>query len=136
MALGFNMVGVQNNTISGFNENGNFAFNGSRTGFGLADFMTGLPNDFTQTNATPDDLRQWIMSFYAQDTFRLSPKFTINLGVRWEPTFADPDKYRRGTSFSTAGFAARTISTVHPNPPAGLSFPGDPAIPAPNWHGH
>src|SRR5258708_6692912 len=136
MSFGFNLIRVQNNTISGFNENGNFAFNGSRTGFGLADFMTGLPNDFTQTNATPDDLRQWIMSFYAQDTFRLNPKFTINLGVRWEPTFADPDKYRRGTSFSTAGFAAGTISTVHPNAPAGLSFPGDPGIPAANWNGH
>ena len=57
--FGFNIEHVQNNTISGFNENGNFAFNGSRTVLGLADFMTGLPSDFTQTNATPDDLRQW-----------------------------------------------------------------------------
>ena len=73
MSIGFNVVRVQNNTISGFQENGNFAFNGSRTGLSLArDFMTGLPNDFGQTNATPDDLRSWIMSFYAQDTFKLS----------------------------------------------------------------
>ncbi len=136
MAFGFNLIRVQNNTISGFNENGNFAFNGSRTGFGLADFMTGLPNDFTQTNATPDDLRQWIMSFYAQDTFRLNSRITLNFGVRWEPTFSDPDKYGRGTSFSMAGFLADKISTVHPNAPAGLSFPGDPGIPAANWNGH
>ena len=81
------------------------------TGFGLADFMTGLPNDFTQTNATPDDLRTWIMSFYAQDTYKLSNKITINLGVRWEPTFADPDKYKRGSSFSLAGFNAGQVSS-------------------------
>src|SRR5215470_7919834 len=106
MAFGFNLVRVQNNTISGFQENGNFTFNGSRTGLGLADFMLGVPNDFSQTNATPDDLRQWIMSFYAQDTIKVSPRFTLNAGIRWEPTFADPDKYGRGTSFSFPGFLA------------------------------
>src|SRR5215472_10474234 len=56
IAFGFNLVRVQNNTISGFNENGTFSFNGSRTNLGMADFLAGLPNDFQQTNATPDDL--------------------------------------------------------------------------------
>jgi hypothetical protein len=134
-AFGGNLERVQNNTVSGFNENGNFTFNGSRTGLGLADFLTGLPSDFTQTNATPDDLRQWIMSYYAQDTFKLNSRLTINAGIRWEPTFADPDKYKRGTSFSLAGFYAGEVSTVHPNAPAGLFFPGDPGIPRANWNG-
>ncbi|HEV3202313.1 MAG TPA: carboxypeptidase regulatory-like domain-containing protein [Bryobacteraceae bacterium] len=136
MAFGFNLVRVQNNTISGFQENGNFTFNASRTGLGLADFMLGLPNDFSQTNATPDDLRQWIMSVYAQDTFQISPRFTLNFGVRWEPTFSDPDKYGRGTSFSRAGFDAGQRSTVYPNAPAGLFFKGDPGIPDAMWNGH
>ena len=136
MAFGFNLVRVQNNTISGFNENGNFTFNGSRTGFGLADFLTGLPSDFTQTNATPDDLRQWIMSFYAQDTFKVSPRVTLNFGLRWEPTFPDPDKYGRGTSFSLPAFYAKQFSTVYPNAPAGMFFKGDAGIPAAMWNGH
>jgi hypothetical protein len=136
MSFGFNLERVQNNTVSGFNENGNFAFSGSRTGFGLADFLTGLPSDFTQTNATPDDLRQWIMSFYAQDSFKVSNRFTVNLGIRWEPTFSDPDKYGRGTSFSLPAFYAGQVSTVHPNAPAGLFFPGDKGIPDANWNGH
>ncbi len=135
MAFGFNLVRVQNNTVSGFQENGNFTFNGSRTGLGMADFMTGLPNDFSQTNATPDDLRTWIMSFYAQDTFKISQHFTVNYGIRWEPSFSDPDKYGRGTSFDLTAFAAGTVSTVHPNAPAGLFFPGDKGIPAANWNG-
>src|SRR5205814_4934463 len=120
--LRVHVVRVQNNTISGFQENGNFAFNGSRTGLSLADFMTGLPNDFSQTNATPDDLRSWIMSFYAQDTYRVTRNFTLNFGVRWEPMFADPDKYGRGTSFSLPGFYAGQFSRVYPNAPAGLFF--------------
>ena len=136
MAFGFNLVRVQNNTISGFNENGNFAFNASRTGLGLADFLTGLPSDFQQTNATPDDLRQWIASVYAQDTFKWNQRFTVNFGIRWEPTFADPDKYRRGTSFSYPGFYAGQFSTRYPNAPAGLFFPGDKGIPEANWNGH
>ncbi len=136
MGFGFNVIRVQNNTVSGFNENGNFTFNGSRTGLGLADFLTGLPNDFTQTNATPDDLRQWIMSFYAQDTFRVSSHFTLNYGIRWEPTFSDPDKYRRGSSFNINSFYAGQFSTVYPNAPAGLFFPGDKGIPDANWNGH
>ena len=136
MAFGFNLVRVQNNTISGFQENGNFTFNGSRSGLGLADFMLGLPNDFSQTNATPDDLRQWILSIYAQDTFRISSRFTLNFGIRWEPTFPDPDKYGRGTSFSLAGFYAGQRSSVYPNAPAGLFFKGDPGIPDAMWNGH
>jgi len=136
MAFGFNLVRVQNNTISGFNENGTFSFNGSRTNLGMADFLAGLPNDFQQTNATPDDLRQWIMSFYAQDTFKVSPKLTLNFGLRWEPTFPDPDKYGRGTSFSLPGFYAKQFSTVYTNAPAGLFFKGDPGIPDAMWNGH
>src|SRR5215467_4985800 len=136
MAFGFNLVRVQNNTISGFQENGNFTFNGSRTGLGLADFMLGVPNDFSQTNATPDDLRQWIMSFYAQDTIKVSPRFTLNAGIRWEPTFADPDKYGRGTSFSLPAFFAGQRSVVYPNAPAGLFFKGDAGIPDAMWNGH
>ena len=136
MAFGFNLVRVQNNTVSGFQENGNFAFNGSRTGLGLADFMLGLPNDFSQTNATPDDLRTWIMSFYAQDTFKISQKVTLNFGVRWEPTFSDPDKYGRGTSFSLPAFFAGQFSKIYPNAPAGLFFKGDQGIPDAMWNGH
>ena len=146
IAFGFNLVRVQNNTISGFEENGNFNFNGSLTGnttvpgctncgLGLADFMLGRPSNFEQTNATPNDLRQWIMSFYAQDTFKINSRVTLNFGVRWEPTFSDPDKYGRGTSFSLPAFYAGKFSTVHPNAPAGLFFQGDPGIPDAMWDG-
>ena len=53
------------------------------------------------------------MSFYAQDSFKVSPQLTLNFGLRWEPTFSDPDKYGRGTSFSLAGFYAGQLSTVY-----------------------
>jgi hypothetical protein len=136
IALGFNLIRIQNNTLSGFDENGTFTLNGSFTGSPLADFMTGQVSDFQQTNPTPDDLRQWVMSFYAQDSFKVSPRFTFNFGLRWEPTFADPDKYGRGDSFSESAFYANQFSTVHPSAPAGLFFKGDPGIPPAMWNGH
>ncbi|HEY3840993.1 MAG TPA: carboxypeptidase regulatory-like domain-containing protein, partial [Bryobacteraceae bacterium] len=135
ISMGFNLIRVQNNTVSGFNENGNFTFNAAVTGLGLADFMLGKPSDFTQTNATPDDLRTWLMSFYVQDSYKMSKNVTWNFGLRWEPTFSDPDKYGRGTSFSLPAFLAGQFSTVHPNAPAGLFFKGDAGIPDAMWNG-
>ncbi len=135
MAFGFSLARVQNNTISGFQENGNFTFNASRTGLGLADFLTGLPNSFNQTNATPDDLRQWILNFYAQDSFKMSKRFTFNFGIRWEPTFPTVDKYLRGSQFNSAAFRAGQVSQRYPNAPAGLLFPGDPGVPDATWNG-
>lgn len=135
IGFGFNIIRVQNNTISGFDENGAPTWNGMFTGLGMADFLLGKMSDFQQTNATPDDLRTWVMSYYAQDSYRVSKNFVLNFGLRWEPTFSDPDKYGRGTSFSETAFLAGQHSTKDPTAPAGLFVPGDPGIPAANWNG-
>jgi hypothetical protein len=133
--FGFNVIRVQNNTISGFDENGAPAWNGQFTGLGMADFLLGKMSDFQQTNSTPDDLRTWVMSYYAQDSIRMNNHLVLNFGLRWEPTFSDPDKYKRGDSFIESAFLAGQVSTLHPNAPPGLFFPGDPGIPAANWNG-
>src|SRR5580700_8372520 len=135
MSFGFNLIRIQNNTLSGFDENGYPVFNGQFTGLGMADFMLGLMSDFQQTNPTPDDLRTWVMSYYAQDSYRINKNFVVNFGLRWEPTFSDPDKYGRGTSFSQSAFLANQHSTKDPTAPAGLFVPGDPGIPSANWNG-
>ncbi|HUA82560.1 MAG TPA: carboxypeptidase-like regulatory domain-containing protein [Bryobacteraceae bacterium] len=138
--FGGNLIRVQNNTISGFDENGAPTWNGyysgggaSSGGLGMADFLLGKMSDFQQTNATPDDLRTWIMSYYAQDSFKINNHFTLNFGVRWEPTFADPDKYKRGDSFQENEYIAGVTSPSHPTAPLGLFFPGDPQDPRANW---
>jgi Carboxypeptidase regulatory-like domain len=136
ISFGFNLIRIQNNTVSGFDENGAPAFNGSFSGLGMTDFLLGRMSDFQQTNATPDDLRQWVMSIYAQDSFKVSKTFVLNFGLRWEPTFADPDKYGRGTSFNMAAFLAGQRSTVNPTAPPGLFFKGDAGIPAAMWNGN
>jgi hypothetical protein len=76
-----------------------------------------------------------VMSIYAQDSFKISKTLVLNFGLRWEPTFADPDKYGRGTSFSLPAFLAGQRSTVNPTAPPGLFFKGDPGIPDAMWNG-
>ena len=136
IAFGVNFVRTQNNLISGFNENGTFTFNGSLTGSSLADFLLGRPSGFGQTNPTPDDLRQSIVALYVQDTFKMSPRITVNAGLRWEPTLPNTDKYGRGTYFDFGAFAAGQTSSVYENAPPGLFFVGDSGFSRSLWDRH
>jgi len=49
-----------------------------------ADFLFGTPSSFQLANYFVVHLRQTMESVYAQDDWKLSPKVTLNLGVRWE----------------------------------------------------
>ena len=47
-----------------------------------------------------DYIRQTVIAAYVQDAFHATPHFTINYGVRWEPSVPAYDKYGRGNQFS------------------------------------
>jgi Carboxypeptidase regulatory-like domain/TonB dependent receptor len=60
-------------------------------GLGLAGFLLGSPdqfNRFAQISTDQQDV-QWSMYYYLQDTWRITPKLTINYGLRWDTWFAD-----------------------------------------------
>ncbi len=60
-------------------------------GTGLASFLLGNVSDFGRFVSTVTDAeerqRRWY--FYGQDTWRWSPKLTINYGLRWELVFPE-----------------------------------------------
>ncbi|MFN7923060.1 MAG: TonB-dependent receptor [Bryobacteraceae bacterium] len=129
LAFGVDYLRDHFNFINGYIQNGSWAFNGQFTGDSLADYMLGLPNDFTQSNQLEFATRASVFALYAQDTIRVSKRLTMNVGIRFEPSFAAYDYFGRGTSFSQADFIAGKKSQVFTAAPAGLSFYGDQGIP-------
>jgi hypothetical protein len=111
---------------------GQFSIDGTVTGLGLADFLLGRMGTNALVQAAPNtlDMQQTYIGLYAQDTWRVGPRLTVNYGVRWEPFF--PQQLRNGAvyQFDMARFQAGTKSTVFPNAPAGLYFPGDSGFPS------
>ena len=129
IAFGVDARRIQNNNLTNTYTNGYFIFNGSITGDSLADLLIGKPYSFEQGNPNPNSLRETVFALYAQDTFHVTPRFTLNLGLRWEPSLFPYDVHNIGDQFSLAAFAAGEHSAVYPNAPAGLLFAGDSANP-------
>ncbi len=64
---------------------GSFTFNGAFTGNEFADFLLGLPQQTQIDNITVDnDGAAQQYNFYAQDSFKVSPRLTVDYGVRYE----------------------------------------------------
>ncbi len=141
IAFGVNYIRNQFNSINIWNSNGNFSFNGQYAsgksiGDGLAAFMLGTMNSFTQSANLQNATRGTILGLYIQDSVKLTPRVTLNAGLRWDPTLVPYDYFDRGVSFNRANFDAGVRSSVYTNAPAGLMFYGDPGIPRGFQHNH
>ena len=53
-------------------------------GSGFASYLLGLPDSANRSNSQELRLRNVAISPYIQDDIKLSPKLTLNLGVRWD----------------------------------------------------
>jgi hypothetical protein len=116
-------------TNSNVRSPGAFSFNGGATGLGLADFMVGAINEYRQANPFTLDIKQTYIGVYAQDTWRMSPNVTLNLGVRWEPWFPQEHQQNQIYSFDLARYQAGERSSVFSQAPPGLRYPGDEGFP-------
>lgn len=98
-------------------------FSGQYTGQGLADFLAGDLTSMFQGAGEVADVAGWQPGFFAQDEYRAKPNLTITAGLRWDPNL--PPQIASGRS---ATFVPGQQSTVYPNAPIGLVFPGDRGI--------
>ena len=105
-------------------NNGTFGFNGTETGTDFADFLLGAPYFYQQGAQIPFHTRSRYYGFYGQDSWRATPKLTINYGLRyeistpWYEAFGEMEAMVLGEQ-----------SEVFPGAPKGWVFPGDPGIP-------
>jgi len=104
---------------------GFFAFTGGVTGAGITDFLIGRAAQLHQANPNPNYTTQNFFGLYAADTWKVTPKFTLNYGLRWNPFVPLQFMQSDTTNFSLANFYAGVRSKVIPNAPPGFSFPGD-----------
>lgn len=132
LGFGFDGRREQFNSLNNQQANGQWTFTGSttaNTGDSLADLELGKLNGLTDGNALSDYMRQTVFAFYGQDTWRVSPRLTMNLGLRWEPFQPAYDKQCRGNQFLLSQYLAGYHSPAYPNAPAGLLFGHDAANP-------
>jgi Carboxypeptidase regulatory-like domain len=101
---------------------GNFTFNGSFTGNAIADFLLGLPNSYSELDIQRTGRYRYhqIEAFF-QDDWKVSPRLTVNWGVRW---FAIPHIFERDnavTTFVPERWSASRAPIVNPD---GTIVPG------------
>jgi hypothetical protein len=114
---------------SQYQEPGAFTFTADTTNSAVASFMLGYLRTLTQGSGQFFNNRNQFLGLYATDSYRVSKRFTINYGLRWEPFFPWKELKHRMEQFNPAAYYADQISTVYTNAPPGLLFPGDPGVP-------
>jgi hypothetical protein len=78
----------QNNAVAG----------GTGVGSSMASFLLGLPNGGNEPLNANGFYSQHFTALYFQDDWRVTPKLTVNLGMRWDMETPVTERYNRLTS--------------------------------------
>lgn len=122
-SFGGGFSNYQQNMTFDFFGNSSFGFtgfSGNGSGNSFSDFLLGIPNTVTQGPDAPSNIRQKTTYAFGQDQWRVNRNLTLTLGLRYE--YSNPKLDTRGRTFA---FVPGQQSTVFPNAPLGLVFPGD-----------
>ena len=129
MKFGADIRRVPNNFSFDFFNNGSFDFGNfgipsSSTGDGFADFVGGFPDNFFQFSSAVYGIRTSSFGFYGQDSWKILPHLTLDLGLRYEYNTPQYDPHNE-----IIGFFPGQQSTKFPDAPNSLLYPGDPGTP-------
>lgn len=126
LKIGADLTREQINALFGIATNGFFVFAPFPASDSFASFLLGQSVQFFQGGGQFDrGLRKWVAAGYAEDEYHISHGLTLNFGLRYEVNTPYVDIRNRMNAW-----APGQQSTVYPNAPAGMLFPGDPGVPA------
>jgi hypothetical protein len=111
------------------NDNGKFATStyGSYVN-ALANFEMGYLTSFVQGAAENINDRNHFPGIYAQDSWRINHRLTLNYGLRWEDFAPWTNKLGGQTEFVPSAYTANSVSKVYTALPAGLLVSGDSGV--------
>jgi hypothetical protein len=108
--------------------NGSFGFSATNSNNALASYQIGYLSAFTQGGAEFVNDRANFPGLYAQDSWKITRRLTLNYGLRWE--VFEPWNNTKGeqTLFSPANYAAGVVSTTSATLPPGMLVSGDAGV--------
>lgn len=112
--------------VNNFYGNGRFYFSDSAnfTGDAMSDFLVGKFAEFRQGVGEFKNTRFTRFSMFAHDSFKITPRITLDLGVRWDPFFPYTDELGK-----LSVWAPGEQSQRFPNAPTNVLYAGDPQLP-------
>jgi hypothetical protein len=95
--IGGNVSGTYNfdNTYTQQNNGSDNAFQQSNTGLGFAAFLMGINTSSSVSRSASSSLQSPYYALFAGDTWRVTPKFTIMPGIRFEYEYGVVEKHNQ-----------------------------------------
>jgi hypothetical protein len=117
---------IRENFYYDFYNSGGFDFEtgGEFTGDPNADFVGGFWDNFSQYSEGIYGIRTGSLAAYAQDTWKIRPRFTLNYGLRYEFYIPMHDVHN-----NISGWFPGQQSTIFPDSPPNILYAGDPGTP-------
>src|SRR4029078_9058434 len=111
-----------NDVLNQQDPRGRFSFNGAVSGNDFADFLLGVPRTTSIADGKPDkDFRSMHYDAYMHDDLRLTPSFTVMLGVRWEYEGPITEKQGRLVNLDVTNNFSQVAPVVATNPTGALT---------------
>jgi hypothetical protein len=84
LKIGADIIIMKNEYMDVPATRGFFQFRNRFTGNPMADFLLGYVSDFQLSNVFVADQRHWASMFFVQDDWKVTPKLSVNLGLRYD----------------------------------------------------
>ncbi len=122
--FGFELYRNRINETQNFYTGGSLQFSGQASGVPAADFLLGEFSSYQQLGGLASRLRQTLPSVYVQDDIKLTPRLTLNAGIRWDIVSGYHSENGQLLTYEPG-----QQSTVFPLATPGLLYAGDSGVP-------